>query len=118
GESTFTVARQSLAELRDRDVLVVSSLGDPTLFLDQVRGAGARAELLAYPDHHDFSDADTATIMARASGRPIVITRKEAVKLRGRPLNMEVLVVHQTVTMEQGEDELHQALGRALGGKG
>ena len=39
-------------------------------------------ERLDYPDHHPFDAADAERIRRAAADRPVVMTRKEAVKLR------------------------------------
>jgi tetraacyldisaccharide-1-P 4'-kinase len=74
----------------------------------------------AYPDHHPFSAADALKIVSRAMGRPIVITRKDAVKLRELiSPKATVWVLEQAVRIEAGGDELDAALRRALeGGNG
>jgi tetraacyldisaccharide 4'-kinase len=75
-------AALDLAWLRDRDVLAVAALAHPGPFFDALRQAGARVEEAAYPDHHPFTPTDAQRIMARATGRTIVMTHKDAVKLR------------------------------------
>ncbi|HYH78752.1 MAG TPA: tetraacyldisaccharide 4'-kinase, partial [Longimicrobium sp.] len=103
--------------LAGREVVAVAGLGMPAPFFDTLRQAGATVEEAAYPDHHPFSAADALRIVSRAMGRPIVITRKDAVKLR--PLfspSPEVLVLEQAVRLEAGLDALDAALRRALEG--
>ena len=38
--------------------------------------------MLAFADHHAFTPADVAQIRAAANGAPVVVTAKDAVKLR------------------------------------
>jgi tetraacyldisaccharide 4'-kinase len=109
-----------LQSLAGREVLAVAGLGMPRPFFDTLRQAGAVVDEDAYPDHHPFSAADALKMVSRAAGRPIVITRKDAVKLRAligpRPV---VWVLEQAVRIEAGGDELDAALRRALeGGNG
>jgi len=67
------------------------------------------------PDHHEFSDRDTAMILDRARDRTIVMTRKEAVKPRGiLPARLAAFVLDLRVTFERGEAELIGALRDAL----
>lgn len=110
-------ASETLASLAGREVLAVAGLGMPEPFFDALRQVGARVEEDAYPDHHPFTASDALKIVSRAAGRPIIITRKDAVKLReliGPKPN--VWVMEQVVRIEQGEDALDAVLRRALEG--
>jgi tetraacyldisaccharide 4'-kinase len=117
----FAGGELPLGWLDGRDVLVVTSLAEPEPFLLQIRGAGADAELLPFPDHHRFSARDLRQIVARAAGRPIVCTRKEAVKLRSLALEpaardrVEMVTVDQGVVVQAGAVSIHACLERVLG---
>lgn len=117
----FAGGELPLGWLENRAVLAVASLADPEPFLLQIREAGADAELLAFPDHHRFSARDLREIVARAAGRPIVCTRKEAVKLRPLVLEsadregMEMVTVDQGVVVQSGAVSIHACLERVLG---
>lgn len=102
-----------LGWLARRRVLVVASLADPRPLVDQLEELGAEAELLAYPDHHEFTPGDVRTIRGRSSGRTVVCTRKEAVKLRGL-LDQpdDLLVLDQNVVIETGASAIDEALDR------
>jgi tetraacyldisaccharide 4'-kinase len=105
---------QPLSSLARRDILAVAALAMPGPFFAALRDAGARVEEASYPDHHPFSAADALRIVSRAMGRPIVVTHKDAVKLRGLispPAN--VLVLEQAVRIESGGEGLDAALRRA-----
>jgi tetraacyldisaccharide 4'-kinase len=105
----------ALAGLR---VLAVAALAVPEPFVHHLREAGAEVEALTYPDHHPFTEADAADIMARATRRTIVMTHKDAVKLRALlPPSTEAYVLEQSVTIESGADALEAALRRALEGR-
>jgi tetraacyldisaccharide 4'-kinase len=68
-----------------------------------------------YPDHHPFSADDVRTIVARAGGRVVVMTHKDAVKLRGLvPSNVDAYVLEQTVEIDRGAEALDAALTGAL----
>jgi tetraacyldisaccharide 4'-kinase len=101
--------------LSGREVLAVASLADPEPFRRNLQAAGARVELLAYPDHHDFDRSDVDRILRDLRGRPLLMTRKDAVKLRALiPEGPEALVLEQTVHMECGGDLLDDALRKAV----
>lgn len=100
-----------LDSLRGAEVLAVASLADPRPFADHLRGAGAMVELAPFPDHHDFTPGEARELVDRAAGRTIVMTRKEAVKLR--PLlapTVQALVLDQEVSIEAGLEVLVDAL--------
>ncbi|HYJ81027.1 MAG TPA: tetraacyldisaccharide 4'-kinase [Longimicrobiaceae bacterium] len=97
-------------------VLAVAALASPRPLLEQLRSAGAEVAADIYPDHHDFSAEEARVIRERAGGSTIVMTRKDAVKLR--PLLDRVVgawVLEQSVEIESGLDVLDHALRRALG---
>lgn len=101
--------------LAGRDVIGVAGLAQPEPFFAALRDAGATVEEVAYPDHHAFTADDALRIVSRAAGRPIVITRKDAVKLRAllSPSAL-VLVLEQAVRFESGGDALDAAVRAAL----
>jgi len=106
--------QRPLAELAGARVVAVSTLADPRPFLAQLRQAGARVESITFGDHHEFTDGEVDRIAARFAGSLGVMTRKEAVKLRGRlPPGVPALVVEQRVIFEEGEEELVNAMDRA-----
>ncbi|HEX6751052.1 MAG TPA: tetraacyldisaccharide 4'-kinase [Longimicrobium sp.] len=107
-----------LDSLAGRGVLAVAALALPGPFFDALREAGAEVDEAPYPDHHPFTAADALRIVSRAMGRPIVITRKDAVKLRGLVSPpASVLVLEQAVRIEAGGEVLDAALRRALASK-
>jgi tetraacyldisaccharide 4'-kinase len=103
----------ALEALAGRRVLAAAGIADPTSFAAQLRAAGATVQLEAYQDHHAYGAREVERL-ARASGAGhyVVVTEKDAVKLRGRwpePVP-EPLVAILAVRWEQNA----QALGGAL----
>jgi tetraacyldisaccharide 4'-kinase len=108
-------APRALAELSGREVTAVASLADPEPFRRNLEAAGARVEMLAFPDHHDFDRADANRILRARRDRPLLMTRKDAVKLRDLiPPGVDALVLEQSVWMERGGDLLDEALRKAV----
>jgi len=63
--------------------LAVTAVARPESFAVQVEAAtGAPIELLAFPDHHEFTPDDVKAMRARAGERTVVVTEKDAVKLQ------------------------------------
>jgi tetraacyldisaccharide 4'-kinase len=100
---------------RDCSIVAIASLADPQPFANNLRDAGALVELIAFPDHHDFTALEASSILNRAAGRPIIMTHKEAVKLRDLlPGGTSAFVLHQRVDIESGADLLETALQNAV----
>lgn len=113
--SLATGSSHPLDTVRGSEVLAVTSLAEPAAFEEQLRRLGANVRPMAYPDHHDFLETDVAKMIQSAEGRTLVMSRKEAVKLRGRiPVTVRAMVVHQIVDVEEGADVLDGALRRAI----
>ena len=102
-------------DLSGMDVLAVASLADPRPFAEHLRRLGSRVEVAAFPDHYPFQPADAHRLLDRAKGRPLLMTGKEAVKLRALvPRDAAAFVLRQAVRICEGEDQLDAALARAL----
>jgi tetraacyldisaccharide-1-P 4'-kinase len=73
----------ALEALRGRSVLAAAAIADPESFAVQVRASGATVQLAAYQDHHEYDAADvTRLVQAAAAAGYLVVTEKDAVKLR------------------------------------
>jgi tetraacyldisaccharide 4'-kinase len=118
GKSAPRGLQHDLTWLRGRNVMLVSAIADPDAFRRQMEAVGAIVQHHAsYPDHHDFSAADLAAIVARADPSvEVLCTLKDAVKLV--PLwpraGAALWYVSQTVVVEQGAEILDQAIARVL----
>jgi tetraacyldisaccharide 4'-kinase len=106
----------SSAVLSGKRVVAAAGIADPSSFAVQVRASGARVQLVAYQDHHEYPDADLERLVraARDEADYVVVTEKDAVKLRHRwpPDAPEPLVAVLTVTWETNGDLLTHALDR------
>jgi tetraacyldisaccharide-1-P 4'-kinase len=104
------------ATLSGKRVTVAAGIADPASMAVQVRASGARVQLIAYQDHHDYPESDLARLVraARDEADYVVVTEKDAVKLRHRwpPDAPEPLVAVLTVTWETNGDQLTRALDR------
>lgn len=109
--------REPLATLHGRAVLAIASIAEPRSFVDQLAHAGAGVELVAFADHHEFSEGDI-TRLVRASAGPglAVCTLKDHVKLaplwpRGAP---PLWYVSQRVELERGAAAVDACLDAVL----
>ncbi|HEY0153166.1 MAG TPA: tetraacyldisaccharide 4'-kinase [Longimicrobium sp.] len=105
-----------LSALDGRPVLAVAALADPGPFVEHLRAAGATVEEALFGDHHAFTSTEAAGLADRAGERVVVMTRKDAVKLRGLlPAGARAYVLEQTVRFDWGEEALLAALERMPG---
>jgi tetraacyldisaccharide 4'-kinase len=104
----WTTLAGAPAEAPDGAVLAVTAVARPEAFASQVEFAtGSPAELLAFPDHHAFTENEARGFRARARGRTLVVTEKDAVKLVDfEPLLGPARVLIQDIRWEQGEEAL------------
>jgi tetraacyldisaccharide 4'-kinase len=103
--------------LRARRVVAASGIADPDAFVAQVKSTGAAVQVATWKDHHDFRDADVAWL-AHAARRAdhVVITEKDAVKLRDRwPASVpEPLVAVLELEWEAGGEAILAALDAVI----
>jgi len=98
------------------DLLAVCSIAEPDGFHEMVRSkADGVVECMAFPDHHPFAGRDVLRIMERAGDRPVVITEKDAVKLRTFSKEMpKTYVLRLRVVWDSGQDAVMELIRRAL----
>jgi tetraacyldisaccharide 4'-kinase len=107
---------RGVGTLAGRKVLGVAALAVPEPFIEHLFEAGAEVDAATYPDHHPFDADDAETLVEWAGGRMMVMTHKDAVKLRPLlPASANAWVLEQMVAIESGADALDAALRRALG---
>ena len=109
--------RHGLERLAGRRVLAAAGIADPESLAVQLRATGADVQLLAYQDHHRYADDDLARLVRGAARADyVVITEKDAVKLRGRwPGDApEPLIAGLAVRWERNGAALEQALDAVL----
>jgi tetraacyldisaccharide 4'-kinase len=77
--------RHPAESLAGKRVVAASGIADPDAFVAQTKATGAAVQVATWKDHHDYRDEDIAWL-AHAAGRAdfVVITQKDAVKLRHR----------------------------------
>lgn len=107
--------QHTLDEFDGVEVGLISGIGNPPAFEASVRSTGARVvEHRAFADHHDFTNEDLSGL----GSRPVIVTAKDAVKLRGRGLPLWVLdvefeLLEGAATLEQLLDGLPDSPRRA-----
>lgn len=96
--------------------VAVAGIGHPEAFFRQTAGIGVElADTMAFPDHHRYLAADAAAIRARAGGRAVITTAKDAVKLVRLLPEMDLWVLDQAVRFEEGREELVKRIEEVAG---
>lgn len=76
---TDSGSRRPLESFRGQRVHAVAGIGDPRRFFALLAGQGIDVIGHPFPDHHPFQPSD----LAFGDGLPVLMTEKDAVKLRG-----------------------------------
>ena len=84
-EGMVSSRRYPAALIAGKRVVAAAAIGDPDAFVGQVKLAGAAVQVATWKDHHAYQDADVAWLAGAArKADHVVITEKDAVKLRDR----------------------------------
>jgi tetraacyldisaccharide 4'-kinase len=112
-EGLVSGTRVPAGSLAGKRVVAASGIADPDAFVAQTKATGAAVQVATWRDHHDYRDEDVAWL-AHAARRAdhVVITQKDAVKLRDRwPAAVpEPLVALLDLSWEEGGDRIAAAL--------
>jgi tetraacyldisaccharide 4'-kinase len=112
-EGMVSGLRHPASTLAGKRVVAASGIADPDAFVAQTKATGAAVQVATWKDHHDYRDEDVAWL-AHAARRAdhVVITQKDAVKLRNRwPSSVpEPLVAMLDLEWEEGGEAIAAAL--------
>jgi tetraacyldisaccharide 4'-kinase len=91
-----------------RDVVAVCGIARPDAFRRRVAELlGGAVELVCFADHHAYAHEDVVRLKARAAGRPVVVTEKDAAKLAAWRVELsECWVLLEEVRWDWGEEQL------------
>jgi tetraacyldisaccharide 4'-kinase len=105
--------RRPAGSLAGKRVVAASGIADPDAFVAQTKATGAAVQVATWKDHHDYRPEDVAWL-AHAARRAdhVVITQKDAVKLRDRwpAAAPEPLVALLDLSWEDGGDRIAAVL--------
>ncbi len=115
-----------LEELRGKDVMVFSAIGNPSSFEQTLCSIGLNiVEAVRYPDHHDYGMLEMQYINERASSQKavaMVTTAKDAVKIptefiysnREIPLYILNMEIHITDGLDKFKQYIENAIEKEL----
>lgn len=113
----------SLAQLKDKNVIALSAIGNPKAFEEGLRHLGATPTPLRFLDHHEYAESDLKNAESRASAKKawIVTTEKDWMKLRTTNWGAakgsfdDLFVLTADISFSSGdEEELKRAIKRAI----
>jgi tetraacyldisaccharide 4'-kinase len=98
------------------DFVALAGVGDPESVSQMfLRATGREAELLAFPDHHEYTSEDVTNILAHAGGRSLVTTEKDGVKLERYHEGLGMMrVLRLRMELTDGEDRFWEMVVMAL----
>ena len=93
-------------------LMAAAAVARPEDFRVQASEAtGQDVPLVPFPDHHLYSERDARGLRARAGSRTLVVTEKDAVKLRTfESILGPVHVLTQTLRWEEGEEAVRDLI--------
>jgi tetraacyldisaccharide 4'-kinase len=96
---------------------VVCGVADPDSVVAAALELGLEvADRVDFPDHHEFTVEEAARL--REGPYPLVITEKDAIKLRTHAADArDILVIEQELVVERGEDVLRSLLSDLPGAR-
>ena len=105
-----------IKELKGKRILAVCGIGDPDAFVATlVRCSVASVELLAFPDHHVYTETDKRridTAFQEAAADLIVTTQKDEEKLVCfvEDWNLPIVILAITLVITEGDEKLNDVL--------
>jgi tetraacyldisaccharide 4'-kinase len=112
-EGMVSGRRHLASSLAGKRVVAASGIADPDAFVAQTKATGAAVQVATWKDHHDYREEDVAWLAHAASRADhVVITQKDAVKLRDRwPTTVpEPLVAMLDLVWEEVDEMIAAAL--------
>ena len=71
---------KKVAEIKDQELLVLAGIAKPEPFFNYFNSDA----IMAFPDHHDFSENDIMKIKEKAQNKLIITTEKDFMRLSGK----------------------------------
>ena len=118
--ASFKAPRRGAMSIAGKRVLAVCGIGNPDAFATTLMQCSAESvELLAYPDHHVYTEADFVridTVFQAAQADLIVTTQKDEQKLEAfvGDRNLPIFVLEVALVITEGVEKLLALLVKKL----
>ena len=83
--------------------LLVTGIASPEQMEYDLQKLIPKFEMMSFPDHHNFTQQDIENIRAKAAGRTILTTEKDATRLKGLK-NMKIVPIEVEFLNNQGPE--------------
>lgn len=113
---------KALEELKGKDVMVFSAIGNPSSFEQTLSSIGLNIlEAVRYPDHHDYGMLEMQYISERASSKKavaMVTTAKDAVKIPTEFIysarEIPLYILNMDIQITEGMDKFKECVMKAI----
>ncbi len=113
---------KDLEELKGKDVMVFSAIGNPSSFEQTLSSIGLNImEAVRYPDHHDYGMLEMQYISERASSKKavaMVATAKDAVKIPTEFIysarEIPLYILNMDIQVTEGYDQFKECILHAI----
>lgn len=113
---------KDLADLRGKDVMVFSAIGNPSSFEQTLSSIGLKIlEAVRYPDHHDYGMVEMQYINERASSLKavaMIATAKDAVKIPTEFIyskrEIPLYILNMEISITEGMDKFKECVMSAI----
>ena len=91
----------TISELKDKDVLLVTGIANPTPLEEYLKKEKINFKHLNFPDHHNFSDQDIEKIKKTSPQKIIVTTEKDYMRLENKLENVVYISIKSVFLNEK-----------------
>jgi tetraacyldisaccharide 4'-kinase len=99
---------RGINEVKGNAKVLVAGIAKPKPFFDHLREEGDL--VLAYPDHHDFTDKEIQDITKQANQKIIITTEKDFMRLKGRLPKEQLLYLPIRSRFLSGGDDFDKTI--------
>ncbi len=113
-DSVYSLASSlKVDELRSMSKLLVAGIAKPKPFFAYLQNDSD--EIMVFPDHHQFTESDVASMVKSAGNNPIITTEKDFVRLREHQLSSPLFYLPIKTTLIADGDQLDQIILNYVG---
>ncbi len=80
-KSLFGRGESTLQQLSKKGILLLTGIASPKQMIYDLQKIIPEFDTLSFPDHHNFTDSDIASIREKAKGKMVITTEKDASRL-------------------------------------
>lgn len=105
--------QMSIQDVLGADKILVAGIAKPKPFFDYLQGTNA--ECKAYPDHHDFTDAEITELKKLSQTKIIITTEKDYMRLKGKLADDRLFYLPIKSNFLSGADDFNKTITNYVG---